>query len=374
MKKIIYCLSFVFFFIFSFTFVQAKTTTDVCYYKSDDNKLIFAVKQFDDNTSQAILIKPYSSSDGFSESQNYGANWSTSKSVKENNSCKKYMKYAIKTGSNEIEFSNDSPFYNNNNQYNLTNFNIIKDGYKYKYQLQPNLSLTVIIYNNAFIKYFNDEYNTILTNEYRFEKYDRVYLNDFYDKFLYISSIGQKPTLFLGKTEITASYDNGSIEEKLWYIEVELENFSTDKPIFNLIEYHEPENPDNPENPENPENPDYLVSPTGSYKKVLCGDDYIPYALPQIVKVIYSILKIVTPIIIIIFGMIDFLKAVMTQKEDEIKKGQQTFVKRLIMGALVFLVFFFVEIIIGFVAPKEENQSMWNCVDCFINGNCTVVN
>lgn len=111
-----------------------------------------------------------------------------------------------------------------------------------------------------------------------------------------------------------------------------------------------------------------------TYQKVLCGSDYIPYAIPQTVKIIYSILKIVTPIIIIVFGMIDFLKAVMAQKEDEMKKGQQTFVKRLIMGALVFLVFFFVEIIIGFVAPKEENQSMWNCVDCFINGNCTVVN
>ena len=111
-----------------------------------------------------------------------------------------------------------------------------------------------------------------------------------------------------------------------------------------------------------------------TYQKVLCGSDYIPYAIPQTVKIIYSILKIVTPIIIIVFGMIDFLKAVMAQKEDEMKKGQQTFVKRLIMGALVFLAFFFVEIIIGFVAPKEENQSMWNCVDCFINGNCTVVN
>ena len=117
-----------------------------------------------------------------------------------------------------------------------------------------------------------------------------------------------------------------------------------------------------------------FIEAANTYQKILCGSDYIPYAIPQTVKIIYSILKIVTPIIIIIFGMIDFLKAVMAQKEDEMKKGHQTFVKRLIMGALVFLVFFFVEIIIGFVAPKEENQSMWNCVDCFINGNCTVVN
>ena len=95
-----------------------------------------------------------------------------------------------------------------------------------------------------------------------------------------------------------------------------------------------------------------------SYQKIQCGDELIPYAVPQV-------------IIIIIFGMLDFLKGVIAQKEDEIKKGQQTFIRRLVIGALVFLVFIFVEFIIGFVAPKDENQNMWNCIDCFINGNCT---
>ena len=108
-----------------------------------------------------------------------------------------------------------------------------------------------------------------------------------------------------------------------------------------------------------------------SYQKIQCGDELIPYAVPQVVRVIFIILQIATPIIIIIFGMLDFLKGVIAQKEDEIKKGQQTFIRRLAIGALVFLVFIFVEFIIGFVAPKDENQNMWNCIDCFINGNCT---
>lgn len=111
-----------------------------------------------------------------------------------------------------------------------------------------------------------------------------------------------------------------------------------------------------------------------SYQKIQCGDSFIPYIAPQIVRIVFIILQIATPIIIIIFGMLDFLKGVIAQKEDDIKKGQQTFIRRLAIGALVFLVFLFVEIIIGFVAPKSENQNMWNCVDCFINGNCTVVN
>ena len=111
-----------------------------------------------------------------------------------------------------------------------------------------------------------------------------------------------------------------------------------------------------------------------SYQKIQCGDNLIPYAAPQIVRMLYIILQIATPIIIIIFGMIDLLKAVIAQKEDEIKKGWGIFIRRLILGAFVFLIFLFVEIIIGFVAPKNENQSMWNCVDCFVNGDCLIVN
>lgn len=110
-----------------------------------------------------------------------------------------------------------------------------------------------------------------------------------------------------------------------------------------------------------------------SYPRIMCGNDYVPYAAAQVVKIVLLIFKIATPIIIIVFGMVDFVKALVSQKEDEIKKGQQTFVKRLGIGACVFLVFIFVELVVGFVAPKNQNQSMWNCVDCFVNGNCTVV-
>ncbi len=107
-----------------------------------------------------------------------------------------------------------------------------------------------------------------------------------------------------------------------------------------------------------------------TYQKVVCGDMEIPYIVAQISATIVDILKIITPIIIIIMGMIDLTKSVMAQKEDEIKKGQQAFLKRIFLGAAVFLVFLLVEVIIGLVAPKDKNTNMWNCVDCFINKNC----
>ncbi len=110
-----------------------------------------------------------------------------------------------------------------------------------------------------------------------------------------------------------------------------------------------------------------------SYEKIVCGTTDIPYIAAQITSTVIDILKIITPVIIIVLGMIDLLKAVMAQKEDDIKKGQQTFIKRLVVGISVFLVFFLVEIIIGFVAPQNTNRSMWQCVDCFVNGNCSAI-
>ena len=69
--------------------------------------------------------------------------------------------------------------------------------------------------------------------------------------------------------------------------------------------------------------------------------------------------------------MLDLGKAVMAQKEDEIKKSQQLFIKRLISAVLVFLVVFIVQIVIGLVAG-DDSSNITNCIDCFLNGssNC----
>ena len=100
-----------------------------------------------------------------------------------------------------------------------------------------------------------------------------------------------------------------------------------------------------------------------------CGDIGVSFSgmFPYIISVLVLIIKIAVPIILIIFGMLDLAKAIMAQKEDEIKKGQQTFIKRLIAAVIVFLVAVIVPLVIKIVAPKDDNANMWNCVDCLIN-------
>lgn len=119
----------------------------------------------------------------------------------------------------------------------------------------------------------------------------------------------------------------------------------------------------------------FLKTVIETSKNYTCGSVDFEFSgmLPYVVSTIIFIIKIIIPILLIIFGMIDFMKAVMAQKEDEIKKGQQTFIKRLIAAVIVFFIIQIVQLIITFVSG-DDDDSIVNCFDCFVNGDgCTKV-
>lgn len=100
-----------------------------------------------------------------------------------------------------------------------------------------------------------------------------------------------------------------------------------------------------------------------------CGGTSLVFSgtFPYIVSMIIMLIKIAVPVLLIIFGMLDLGKAVVASKEDEIKKGQQMFIKRLITAVIVFFVIQVVQIIIRFVSSSDP--TIMNCFNCFINGN-----
>ena len=93
--------------------------------------------------------------------------------------------------------------------------------------------------------------------------------------------------------------------------------------------------------------------------------------IPETVSTIITVIKVAVPVLLVIFGMLDLFKGITAGKEDEIKKGQQLFIKRLISGALVFFVFLIVQLLVSFAAGSKENQTIMDCADCFINNDCT---
>ena len=77
------------------------------------------------------------------------------------------------------------------------------------------------------------------------------------------------------------------------------------------------------------------------------------YEVWELVGKLLFVFKIVIPILLIVFGMIDLGKAVVGAKDDEIKKAT----KQLLMRAIAALVVFLVPTIVGFLVTLISN---WN--------------
>ena len=106
-----------------------------------------------------------------------------------------------------------------------------------------------------------------------------------------------------------------------------------------------------------------------AYADVTCGSLTSSFSskIPEMTHLVVTVIQIAVPVLLIIFGMFDLGKSVMAQKEDEIKKAQQTFVKRLVAAALVFFVVIIVQVVTKLVAG-DEGENIWDCVNCFISG------
>ena len=102
-----------------------------------------------------------------------------------------------------------------------------------------------------------------------------------------------------------------------------------------------------------------------------CKEYQIPGQLINIISTLITIIKFGVPILLIIFGMLDLGKAVVASKEDEIKKGQQMFIKRVITAILVFFVIVVVQLVVNLATKDSDDSSdsLWgDCIAPFING------
>lgn len=101
------------------------------------------------------------------------------------------------------------------------------------------------------------------------------------------------------------------------------------------------------------------------------GGAGIPDAVGNLVHAAVLIIQIVVPIILILWGMLDFTKGVMGQDEDKIKAGQKKFIQRLIAAVFVFLIVVVVRLVIQTVGGLGDNEAntAWHCADQLINGS-----
>lgn len=95
----------------------------------------------------------------------------------------------------------------------------------------------------------------------------------------------------------------------------------------------------------------------------------------QTVGYILLVFKIVIPILLIIFGMIDLGKAVIASKDDEIKKATTSLIKRAISAVVIFFVPTIVGVVMGivgnFAAVRDDFDVCRYCISSPTNEKCT---
>lgn len=91
-------------------------------------------------------------------------------------------------------------------------------------------------------------------------------------------------------------------------------------------------------------------------------------AIWQFVGYVLFIFKIVIPLLLIIFGMLDLGKAVVASDDKEIKNAATKLAKRAVAGVIIF----FIPTIVGFIFSivngfSEVENSYTICADCVVH-------
>ena len=98
---------------------------------------------------------------------------------------------------------------------------------------------------------------------------------------------------------------------------------------------------------------------------VTCGNGLtFNKSIANVVYYFVLAFQIFGPVALIIWGMIDLFKGVVSNKDDKIKEGQATFVKRLITALIMFLVITIVRFLINILST----DTILDCFNCFVNG------
>lgn len=92
---------------------------------------------------------------------------------------------------------------------------------------------------------------------------------------------------------------------------------------------------------------------------------------------VFFIVKILVPILLIIFGSIDFAKAILSSKDDEIKKSAKTLAMRAVIGILIFFIPTILNLVINVIdSSKNDNNAsnvykgtFWDCTRCMLDPN-----
>ena len=95
--------------------------------------------------------------------------------------------------------------------------------------------------------------------------------------------------------------------------------------------------------------------------------------LMKFLNTVLTIFKIVIPVLLVIFGMIDLGKAVVSSDEKAIKSSTNSLIKKIVAAIVIFFLPTIVTAIVNLTGAKDENGDPVGsgaCITCVTSGVC----
>ena len=113
------------------------------------------------------------------------------------------------------------------------------------------------------------------------------------------------------------------------------------------------------------------VSNTGTNLDVCSSDSNLLWIV-QVLRIVIRIISIAAPFALIIFGSLDFFKAIIAGDEKEMKAKRKPFIGRLIAAILILLMPTIINIVMKAIS-KTANSSFAKCWDAASDAGWNVV-
>lgn len=107
----------------------------------------------------------------------------------------------------------------------------------------------------------------------------------------------------------------------------------------------------------------------------VCKMDLDPM-IPSFTTLILNTVKIIVPIILIVFGIVEMFKAATANDEKVMKEAQSKLIKRIIYAVLIFFIVAIVQLVFSVLARSSSSSNTGSsvskndvnaCISCFTN-------
>ncbi|MBR2997937.1 MAG: hypothetical protein IKF37_02535 [Bacilli bacterium] len=95
------------------------------------------------------------------------------------------------------------------------------------------------------------------------------------------------------------------------------------------------------------------------FENFSCASDLLPIFAAA--KFVIRVIQIAVPFALVIWGSLDFFKALIAGDEKEMKMKRKPFISRLVAAIVILILPWLVELIAGQVAGNADKANFWTC-------------